>query len=404
MSETLLRKDMPESGHVHSIQSRAAQYALAILAVGLVTGVMAPFAGQINSTTVALVLLLVILLAAAAFESGPALVASFVAVLCLNFFFLPPLYTLTIADSQNWVALIAFMVTAMVAGQLSAYAKRRAAESESRRIEIARLYDELQGAFAEASKTEALQQSEQLKSALLDAVTHDLRTPLTSIKASVTTLLEEGKSGTENLQLDSEARTEFLEIINEETDRLNNFIGGMVNLARIQAGDLHLRKSWTPVDDIVRNAVDRFGRRFSAVRLILDIEEESPAVFVDADSITAVLYSIVDNAAKYSPENASIRVAVKRVADEMIEFSVEDHGPGIDISVRERVFDKFFRAAEDDIHSTASGLGLGLAIARGIVETQGGSIWITDGHDGYVTCVTFKIPIGDDEDAETAFQ
>ena len=391
---------MPEIDYLQVTRSRAAQYALAVLAVALVTGVMAPFADQINSTTVALIFLIVILLAAAAFESGPALLASFVAVLCLNFFFLPPLYTLTIADSHNWVALIAFLVTAMVAGQLSAYAKRRAEESENRRIEIARLYEELQGAFAEASKTEALRQSEKLKSALLDAVTHDLRTPLTSIKASVTTLLEEVKPDTENLQLDSEARTEFLEIIDEETDRLNNFIGGMVNLARIQAGDLHLRKSWTPVDDIVRNAVDRFGRRFSAVRLILDIEKESPAVLIDADSITEVLYSIIDNAAKYSPENANIRVAVRRVTNEMIEFSVEDHGPGIDISIRERVFDKFFRAAEDDIHSTASGLGLGLAIARGILESQGGSIWIEDGSDSYSTRVVFQIPIGDEEDAE----
>ena len=376
------------------------QYAVPVLAVAVLTSVMAPFGGNINSTTVALSYLLIILLAATGFGSGPALLASIVAVLNFNFFFLPPYYTLTIADSQNWIALIAFLVTAIVAGQLSAYAQRRAEESETRRIEIARLYDELQDAFAEASKTEALRQSEKLKSALLDAVTHDLRTPLTSIKASVTTLLEEGKPGDDNLLLDLDTRTEFLDIINEETDRLNNFIGGMVDLARIEAGDLHLRKSWTPVNDIVRNAVERLGRRISPDRLKLEIETESPGIYADADSVTEVLFSLIDNAAKYSPDSENIRVSVNHAADEMVRFSVEDKGPGIDSSIREKVFDKFFRADDADIHSTASGLGLGLAIARGIIETQGGRIWIEDGDDGYVTRVAFQIPIGDDENSD----
>lgn len=376
------------------------QYALSVLAVAVLTSVMAPFGGNINSTTVALSYLLIILLAATGFGSGPALLASIVAVLNFNFFFLPPYYTLTIADPQNWIALIAFLVTAIVAGQLSAYAQRRAEESETRRIEIARLYDELQDAFAEASKTEALRQSEKLKSALLDAVTHDLRTPLTSIKASVTTLLEEGKPGDDNLLLDLDTRTEFLDIINEETDRLNNFIGGMVDLARIEAGDLHLRKSWTPVNDIVRNAVERLGRRISPDRLKLEIETESPGIYADADSVTEVLFSLIDNAAKYSPDSENIRVSVNHAADEMVRFSVEDKGPGIDSSIREKVFDKFFRADDADIHSTASGLGLGLAIARGIIETQGGRIWIEDGDDGYVTRVAFQIPIGDDENSD----
>lgn len=391
---------MRKNGHNRSIRSRAVQYAVPVLAVAVLTSVMAPFGGNINSTTVALSYLLIILLAATGFGSGPALLASIVAVLNFNFFFLPPYYTLTIADSQNWIALIAFLVTAIVAGQLSAYAQRRAEESETRRIEIARLYDELQDAFAEASKTEALRQSEKLKSALLDAVTHDLRTPLTSIKASVTTLLEEGKPGDDNLLLDLDTRTEFLDIINEETDRLNNFIGGMVDLARIEAGDLHLRKSWTPVNDIVRNAVERLGRRISPDRLKLEIETESPGIYADADSVTEVLFSLIDNAAKYSPDSENIRVSVNHAADEMVRFSVEDKGPGIDSSIREKVFDKFFRADDADIHSTASGLGLGLAIARGIIETQGGRIWIEDGDDGYVTRVAFQIPIGDDENSD----
>ncbi len=141
--------------------------------------------------TVALALLLIVLLIATRFGSRPAYFASILAALCLNFFFLPPFNTLTIADPENWVALIVFMVIALVAGELSARAKTRAEEAEAGRREIERLYEELRGAFGRASQAEALRRSEQLKTALLDAVTHDLRTPLTSIKASVTTLLNE---------------------------------------------------------------------------------------------------------------------------------------------------------------------------------------------------------------------
>lgn len=217
------------------LNSAVVRYATALVAVAGITLLLIQFRPQINSTTVALVLLLVILLIASFFGRNPALLASIAAMLCLNYFFLPPFGTFTISDTENLVAWGAFTITAVVAGELSAYARRRARESE-------RLFGELQAAFYERSKTEALRQSERLKSALLDAVTHDLRTPLTSIKAAVTTLLEENGSSKDEDDtppiLDNETRSEFFDIINEETDRLNEFIGGMVDLARIQAGDM----------------------------------------------------------------------------------------------------------------------------------------------------------------------
>src|SRR5207237_2580767 len=130
---------------------------------------------------------------------------------------LPPVGTFTIADPDNWVALFAFLVVAMTAGQLSARARRRAEEAEAGRREIERLYRELQDAFERASHAEALRQSERLKSALLDAVTHDIRTPLTSIKASVTTLLDELRAKAEEAAtLDAEGRREMVDVIDEE--------------------------------------------------------------------------------------------------------------------------------------------------------------------------------------------
>ena len=173
-------------------RSRAG-YLLAVAVVAALTAALKPLGGRVNSTTVALALLLAVLFIAARMESGPALVASVLAMLCFNFFFLPPFGTLHVSEPDNWVALAAFLLTAVIAGQLSARARHRAEEAEVGRLEIKRLYEELRAAFERASHAEALRQSERLKSALLDAVTHDLRTPLTSIKASVSMLLGEAR-------------------------------------------------------------------------------------------------------------------------------------------------------------------------------------------------------------------
>src|SRR3954452_15413698 len=170
------------------LDQRWAGYAIAALSVLTLTLLLKTVGTHFNAATVSLALLLNVLFIATRWGSLPALLASILAMLCFNFFFLPPFGTFTIAATDNWVALLAFLVTAITAGQLSARAKKRAEEAELGKREIERLYAELRDAFGRASHAEALRQSEKLKSALLDAVTHDLRTPLTSIKASITTL------------------------------------------------------------------------------------------------------------------------------------------------------------------------------------------------------------------------
>ena len=172
------------------LDTKATGYVGAVLGIALVTIVLTPFHARINSTTVGLTFLLVVLFVALFRGSGPALLASVLAMMSFNFFFLPPLYTFSIAHPQNWVALAVFFTTAIAVGQLSARAKRRAEEAEMAKHELERLYSELRDAFDRASQAEALRRSEKLKSALLDAVTHDLRTPLASVKASITTLLD----------------------------------------------------------------------------------------------------------------------------------------------------------------------------------------------------------------------
>lgn len=366
------------------------------------TLVLAPFQEQINSTTVALAFLIVVLFSALFRGSGPALVASVLGVLCLNFFFLPPLHTLNIANPQNWVALFVFFTTALAVGQLSARAKARAEEAESGRREIEHLYTQLQDAFERASHAEALRRSEKLKSALLDAVTHDLRTPLTSIKASITTLIDEARNQTDQnpeVVLDHESRLEMLDVINEESDRLNRFIGDLIDLARIEAGELRLRRRWGAVDEIISTALTRAKPLTQKHLVKTTIEDDLPVVRVDANAVSEVVYTLVDNAAKYSPAGSQIGIDARGKKDRMIRMSVEDQGIGVPPDLRSRVFDKFFRATRNGGVSShqPSGTGMGLAIAKGIVEAHDGRIWIESGADGRGTRVVFTLPIGDDD-------
>jgi len=376
---------------------------VAVGSLAIVTAVLKLFGVHINLTTVALVLLLIVLFVATGWGAGPAIVTSLLGVLCINFFFLPPYHTFSIADPENWVALVSFLVTAITAGQLSVRARRRAEEAESGRNEIERLYQELRDAFERASHAEALRKSEKLKSALLDAVTHDIRTPLTSIKASVTTLLDEarGKAGDGGpLVLDAESRLDMLSVIDEESDRLNRFVEGLIELARIEAGEMRLRRGWESVDEIIATALTRAGSLTGRHRVSTEIEEDLPVVRVDPRAVGEVVYTLVDNATKYSPQGTTIRIIARRHDEEMIEIAVEDEGQGIPLSLRERVFDKFFRATNDGDGAAAhypSGTGMGLAIARGIVEAHGSKIWIEDNAKRKGTRFVFTLPIGDDE-------
>ena len=374
-------------------------YAVGVLSIGIVSLILKLLGQHINTTTVALALLLSVLFIATRWGSVPGLFASLLAMLCFNYFFLPPFGTLTITSPDNWIALLAFLVTAITAGQLSARAKRRAEEAETGRQEIERLYAELRDAFERASHAEALKQSERLKSALLDAVTHDLRTPLTSIKASITTLLETVRSkGAEEVTLDPESKIEMMEVIDEESDRLNRFINGLIELARIEAGELQLRRHWGNVDEIISSALARAEAITKDHLVELRIEKELPALRVDERAVSEVVYTLIDNAAKYSPRGSRISISAKRASEGVIQMAVENEGEPIPPELRERVFDKFFRATRDaDIRSSKpSGTGMGLAIAKGIVEAHGGRIWI-ETRDS-VNRVVFVLPIGDEDE------
>jgi K+-sensing histidine kinase KdpD len=359
---------------------------VAVLAVVLLLRAASPLA---NATTVALCLVLVIVLVARSFRGSAALVAALVGVIALNYFFIPPFGTLSVADPLNWVALTVFLAVAVAVGELSARARRQTVEANEQRVKAERLYSELQAAFDREAQTEAERRSERLKSALLDAVTHNLRTPITSIKASTTTLMAEP-------DLAKPMTRELLTVANEEADRLDILIEDLIRLARIEAGDLGLHVSWCSLEDVIDGAIRRAQPLLKGHQIDVSLPADLPVVHADARSLEEVLFQLFENAAKYSPRGSRIAVSADVQSEETIEVRVDDEGPGVGIADRERVFDKFYRAPATE--TAASGTGLGLAIARGIMSAHGGRVFVADrpGQAGGARFVV-RVPIGDED-------
>jgi len=334
---------------------------------------------QINSTTVALIFIAGIVLLATFFEWIAAMIASVVAAFVFNFFFLEPYHTLTIDDPQNWVAFFVFLAVALSVGHLSATSNRRRVIAEG-------LYTKIEVAFEKASAAEALRRSEQLKSALLDAVTHDFRTPLTSIKASATMLIEDNEFATRESRLDGHGRRELLKVINEETDRLNSFVESMVEVARFQAGSGELQLRSVKPDEIIVKAAKRSKEIQRTHKFRSSLAPDLPAVRVDTRSIVEALHNLIDNASKYAPSGTTIFLSAFE-ADRRVRFAVEDEGPGIAEAERDSIFQRFYRNEKEE----KPGLGMGLAIVRGIIEAHGGEIWAESGAKG--AKIVFQLPI-----------
>ena len=468
---------------------KALRFAASVLVVGAVLALYLTLL-HVNNTTVALTLLLAILGISARWGLAEATVASVVAVLGFNLLFLPPVGRLTIQDPQNWIALLAFLVTAVTASQLSARARRRAAEAETRRLEIERLYALVQSmmltgnarktirefvhravqvfgssaaafyyrptdeifrsgpesqpvsdhdlraaaeiddvsvdaaralalapvrlggrplgsmglvaplpseqtlraivnlvaltiekarALEDASHAEAARQSEVLKSALLDSLAHDIKTPLTSIKAAVTSLLANSGTGYETPKLAAGpgAEHELLTIINEEADRLNQLAAEVIAMARIEAGKLHLEKRPVAPAELISDALADLAAALKGRAVAVNVAEGLPAAEADPEFVGQVVRQFVENALKYSPEGSPIAVSAALKAGKIV-FGVADRGPGIEENERARIFDKFFRGRRHRFET--KGTGMGLAIAKGIVEAHGGRIWVESEH------------------------
>jgi two-component system sensor histidine kinase KdpD len=259
------------------------------------------------------------------------------------------------------------------------------------REEIERLYGELQLAFEKTSTLEAIKRSEQMKSALLDAVTHDLRTPLTSIKAAATTLSSGIYPNPELPTLSPELRFELINVVVEETDRLNHFIDELLVLAKIQGGNVDIKEPPGRIEDVASAATQRASKVLKDYRLTVNVASRDAEVQLANPRIAAqALYGLLENAAKYSPVGSQITIAVS-VEGQSATFSVEDEGPGVPESDRELIFSRFYRRQHPST-AASPGLGMGLAIARGLVDAVGGTIAVVD-KPGTGTRFAFSVPL-----------
>jgi two-component system sensor histidine kinase KdpD len=214
------------------------------------------------------------------------------------------------------------------------------------------------------ARSEAARESERLRTALLDSVTHDLRTPLTAIKASATSLLSTEDMSPEN-------RIEMLTVIDEESDRLNHLIAQAVEMAQLDSHEVHMDLAPHAVGELIENARLVCAVSLGLRRIELHLREDTPRVLADPAWIERVLCNLLENAAKYSSADAPILVNAEPRGD-MVAISIADQGSGIDPSEQKLIFDKFYRGQSQRYR--VSGTGMGLAICRAIVEAHHGTI------------------------------
>jgi two-component system sensor histidine kinase KdpD len=445
----------------------------------------------------ALAFLLGVLGISASWGLREAVFMSVIATLAFNYYFLPPIGTFTIADPQNWIALFAFLVTAVTASQLSARARRGARAAIERRQELERLYafsqlllssdnpaellnlipryivdsfgirsaaislasrsdmyrsgpnidglesSDLQliclrgeprfdaaqqlafmplrmgmrvvgcvgvsgsvlsrqtleaigslvaisieraGAVEKLSRAEAARESEQLRSVLLDSVTHEFRSPLTAIKASVTSLLGSPNHSPERHS--PEEKQELLTIIDEESDRLNRLIGEAAEMAQLDANKVEFRFTFAPIGPVVANVLDELKQTLVHHPVEVKIPPDFPNARMDSVHIKEVLVHLIENAAKYSPAEAPIRITAE-AKNRMLTINIADRGPGIDDFEQSLVFEKFYRGRNQRVQ--VHGTGMGLAICKAIVEAHGGQLGVTS-QLGHGSVFYFSLP------------
>lgn len=316
------------------------------------TGALVAGRGVLDKAQVSLVLLLVVLFGTASAGRALGLWLAALSFLAFNWFFLPPYGTLIIRDPLDWLVLVVYLVTSIVAAQLLARARERAAEAEALGVERARL-------VAEAEHAKALREADRLKDALLASVSHDLRTPLTTIKALAHDL---GALGDERA-----------EIIEHEADRLNRLVADLLDLSRLSGGALTLRIEVNALDELLGALVQQVEPALGGRRLDVTLPPDDPLILARFDLVHSLraLVNLVENAAKYSPPGAPVSVSA-RVDGEMLRIDVADRGPGVPMSEVEHIFAPFHRIPE--VGPSVDGAGLGLSIARGLAEAQGGTL------------------------------
>ena len=357
----------------------------AALGLGLIVVLallLVPFRARTSTATDALALVVPVVAAAWAGGRIPALVTAGVAALSLEVLFLPPFNTLKLDLVDDAVALGVFTAVALAVGTLVASESERRLVAERHAAEIDVLYaqrhtlEEQQQQLAAEKK--ALELVDDYRSALLRSVSHDLRTPLVTIRA-VTSDLRAGAA------YDDSVRDELLDLVGDEAERLDRLVANLLSLSRIEAGSLAPERQAVPLEELFTDRVRKLNRVLRNAHVQVDVPFTLPLADADYTLVDQVLTNLLENAARHSPEAGVIRVRA-REHDDWIEVSVSDQGPGIDPADEDKIFEPFARGGG----STSSGVGL--AICRAIVEAHGGTISVQRGEGGGARFL-FTLPV-----------
>jgi len=328
---------------------RSKQHFISIALVLFVSIACFLFSGIIGYRVVALILLVTVSLLAMLFDILPVMIAAVLSAIIWNVFFIPPLFTLHIENAEDLLMFSMYFLVALVNAVLSF--KIRQAETNSR-------------------DKEEKENSIKLYNTLLNSLSHEMRTPLSTIIGSVDTLREN------NRNLSHENRDELLNQIDIASCRLNRQVENLLNMNRLESGMLQVKMDWCDVNELIFQVIQKFKVE-SNDKIIFEPDENLPLFKLDSGLIEQVIYNLIHNAIQYTPESSIIIIEAKNQHDNCV-ITVSDNGNGILESEREFVFTKFYRLP----NTKTGGTGLGLSIAKGFTEAHKGSLSLEDSQEG----------------------
>ncbi|OGD20589.1 MAG: hypothetical protein A2Y69_10500 [Candidatus Aminicenantes bacterium RBG_13_59_9] len=317
-------------------------YLKSILLIIIVSLFGSLFQHTIALTNLAMLYILVVVITAIRWGRRPALAAAVLSVLVFDFFFVPPRYSLTVAHAQYLITFATLFTVGLVISSLALKAKERAEA---------------------ASQARLLKEAEKLQTAFLNSVSHDLRTPLAAISGSLSSLLQDpGIAEAE--------RNSLLETAAEEAEKLNQLVGDLLDMARVEAGALKVFRKPVDVEDLIGTALGRMEKALHGFQVSTALPYGLPEVDIDFPLMLRVMANIIDNAVKYSSEDKQIEIAARREG-QFVGIEISDRGIGIPPTDLEQVFRKFHRVRRPP---GWEGTGLGLSVCKGIIEAHGGTI------------------------------
>jgi two-component system sensor histidine kinase KdpD len=355
----------------------------AVLGVALVAGLsgaLVPVRGNLGRASPALLFVLAVVGAGLVGGVRASVVTAVAAAAAFNLVFVPPYWTFKVTAGEDWVALAVFLAVALVVGLLMTAEVERRRTAEGRQADLARLYDQLRASAAErdrlldhASRAQVLERIDEERSALLRSVSHDLRTPLATIRAVASDLRD-------GVAYDDATRTELLATVCDEADRLDRIVANLLSMSRIEAGAFQPDRQAVDVDELVADRVRRMKELFRKVRVQVELPPDLPLVDGDYSQLDQVFTNLLENAARHAPAGSFIRISGRRRGD-AVEVRVADEGIGVPDWERAKLFEPFRRG-----EGSASS-GVGLAICKAVTEAHGGRIAVERTPGGGATFV-----------------